>query len=73
MGALGEGSKIASGVVEGLKTQPLALALVVINIAFLIVGSFALHGIADEVRANNARDASLIAELSRQCGTAHSP
>jgi len=36
MGAVEEGGKVASGVIEGLKSQPLALALIVLNIVFII-------------------------------------
>lgn len=33
-----DAAKVANSVIEGLKTQPLALALIVMNIIFLTVG-----------------------------------
>jgi hypothetical protein len=35
MGAIEEGGKVASGIVDALKHQPLVLALIVINVMFL--------------------------------------
>jgi hypothetical protein len=34
-GAIEEGAKVATGVVEGLRSQPLSLALIVMNIVFV--------------------------------------
>ena len=34
-GAVEEGAAVAKGVVEGLKSQPLSLALIVLNLVFL--------------------------------------
>jgi len=50
--------KVASSIVDGLKTQPLALPLVVINLLALGLVAYALHEIADRTRARDA----LIAE-----------
>lgn len=45
---IGEGaSKVASGTIEALKSQPLALALVVINVLFLAAGMWVLKRTAD--------------------------
>jgi len=34
-GAVEEGAKVAGGIVEGLKSQPLSLALIVMNLIFV--------------------------------------
>ena len=34
-GAVEEGAKVATGVIEGLKSQPIALALIVMNVIFV--------------------------------------
>jgi len=39
-GAVEEGGKVASTLIEGLKAQPIVLALVVFNLAFLILVHF---------------------------------
>ena len=35
-GAVEEGAKVATTVVEGLKNQPLSLALIVLNVVFIL-------------------------------------
>jgi hypothetical protein len=36
-GAVEEGAAVAKGVVEGLRAQPLSLALIVMNVVFLVL------------------------------------
>lgn len=67
MGAVEEGGKVAGGVVEGLKTQPLALALVVINVLFLLGGGYILHDIADNLKGQQLRKDDLLAQLAKDC------
>lgn len=40
MGAIEEGAKVATSAVEGLKQQPLALALIVLNAIFIGIGTW---------------------------------
>ncbi|MBO0715727.1 MAG: hypothetical protein J2P55_00120 [Rhizobiales bacterium] len=40
MNAIEEGGKVASGVVTVLKDQPLALALIVMNVIFVGIGTY---------------------------------
>ena len=68
MGALEEGGKVATGVVEGLKSQPLALALIVINLIFLLGGGYMLFNIMDRVRDGQVRHAQMLTDLMKDCG-----
>lgn len=54
MMVLREGVKVASGIVEGLRAQPLALALVVINVLYLGVAVWFLSLLSDRAAANDA-------------------
>ena len=42
-GAVEEGAKVATTVVEGLKAQPLSLALIVVNVGFLVFMAWLAH------------------------------
>jgi hypothetical protein len=57
--------RVANTVVHDLRSQPLALALVVINVLFLIGGIYVLH---DRAKSNDRKDA-LIATLTERCLT----
>jgi hypothetical protein len=63
MGISEEGGKVASGVVEGLKSQPLALAMVVINVLFIGFMSFVIHAL----REQGERKDALLGDLARNC------
>jgi hypothetical protein len=55
--------QIAKNVVEGLRHQPLALALVVVNLAFLIGFTLMFREISDSVERKDA----LVVEMLKQC------
>jgi hypothetical protein len=55
--------KVASSVVEGLKSQPLALPLVVVNLLALGLVAYVLHEISG---ATQRRDV-LITDLAKHC------
>jgi hypothetical protein len=42
-GPVEEGAKVAGSVVEGLKSQPLSLALVVMNVVFILFTGWLAH------------------------------
>jgi hypothetical protein len=63
MGALEEGGKVATATVESLKSQPLALALIVINVLFIGFVSFVLHSLKDQAERKDA----LLGDLARHC------
>ena len=67
MGALEEGGKVASATIESLKSQPLALALIVVNVLFLLGGLYALHDLAQAMRERETRKDQLLAELAKDC------
>jgi hypothetical protein len=65
MSALAELGKVT---VESLKSQPLALAIVVVNLLFLVGFAFMLHEIAQAVERKDA----LLADMVSHCGQ-HGP
>jgi hypothetical protein len=67
MGALEEGGKVATATVESLKSSPLALALIVINVLFLLGGLYALHDLAQAMRVREERKDNLLAQLAKDC------
>jgi len=68
MGALEEGGKAATAAVTGLATQPLVLALVCINVMFLVGTGFTLFNIMDRVNAANIRHDAQLTKLMDSCG-----
>lgn len=66
-GVTEEGAKVATGVVDALRSQPLSLALIILNCLFLIVGYFIFAKSSDIGSAERARADALLAELARNC------
>jgi hypothetical protein len=66
MGAIEEGGKVASGVVEGLKQSPLSLALIVMNVVCLGVVVWVLNVVAN----NASRRDNMILTLATDCAVA---
>lgn len=63
MGAIEEGGKVAHGIVEGLKSQPLALAIIVINVLFLGFMVYITHSLKEQTERKDA----LLSDLARNC------
>jgi hypothetical protein len=61
-GPIEEGAKVATSVITGLKEQPLALALIVLNIMWLAAVFWLAH-------TNSMREDQLISDLVRACAT----
>ena len=66
-GAVEEGAKVATGIVEGLKSQPLSLALIVLNIAFILFTGWLAYTINDRTEHQYQVKDELIAKLIAQC------
>lgn len=66
-GAVEEGSKVAQGVIEALKSQPIALALIVMNIIFVGAVSAGAYSLNIRTTARYAAQDALIHKLIDQC------
>jgi len=56
-------TKVATDVVAGLRGHPLALALIVVNVLFIVSAAWTLRSIA---QASERRDA-LISQMAKDC------
>jgi len=66
-GAVEEGARVATGVIEGLKHQPLSLALIVVNVVFVLFVGFVFHTInARTIHQYEFKD-DLISKLIDKC------
>lgn len=59
--------RLASGIVDSLKAQPLALALIVMNLLFMAFFAWIAHEIGNRNKAEREYLQSRIAELTLQC------
>jgi len=66
-GPVEEGAKVATTVVEGLKNQPLSLALIVLNIAFILFVAWLAHEFNQRTNHQYEVKDQLIAKLIDQC------
>jgi len=62
------GARVASGTVDALKTQPLALALVIVNVLFLMAGGLFVYYIGGAIRAERATHTALLQQVMDHCG-----
>ena len=63
MMALNNGTKVAGSIVEALKSQPLVLALLVLNIVFLVFIVWVLREVSSTNRARDAQRDTMLKEL----------
>lgn len=61
--ALEQAGKVASGVVETMKSSPLALALLLVNVGFLGFASYVLGEVAANASERNKTQMELIVSL----------
>ena len=65
---VGEGlTKVSSEMVEGLKSTPLAIALLAVNITFLGFAAFVLYMIGTNASVRDKTQMELIAGLVKDC------
>jgi hypothetical protein len=67
MGPIQEGGKVATSMIEALKSQPLALALVIVNVLFLLGGLYFLHDLKASVQERNLRHDQQFSTLLEHC------
>lgn len=58
---------IAKTAIEGLRASPLALALVVVNLMFLLAGLYILRELSASTRERETRRDELLASIVRDC------
>ena len=67
--ALEQGGKVATSVIEGMKSQPLALGLIVLNISFIVFVAWLAYTInqrtESQYQVKDAQTATLLAKLDQ--------
>jgi uncharacterized protein HemX len=66
--ALQEGAKVASGTVEALRSQPLALALIVVNVLFLGSAVWLFHEVSMQTAEERNHRNALLTQALTSCG-----
>jgi hypothetical protein len=65
---VGEGlTKVSSELVEGMKSTPLAIALLAVNITFLGFAAFVLYQVGTNASIRDKAQSELIAVLVKDC------
>ena len=67
MGITEESGKVAQGTVEALKGQPLALALIVVNLMFLAGGMYTAHDFFQRLESASLRKDNMVSEMMERC------
>jgi hypothetical protein len=60
-------TKVATSTVEALKSQPLALALIVVNILFLIAGGLFVYFLGGAIATERANHTALLKQVIENC------
>jgi hypothetical protein len=68
MGALETGGAAITGTIDALKSHPTSLALIVINVIFLLGTGYMLVNIMDRVNAANIRHDAMLTSIMQSCG-----
>ena len=69
MGALEEGGKAIGVVAESMKSAPMVLALVIINISTIAFAIYIMHEVGDTIRTRNESNAALLKNIMDECLT----
>lgn len=62
-GIVEEGAKVTTAAVEAMKSTPLAIALLVVNVGFLGFAGYILGEVAENARVRNQSQTGLIEKL----------
>jgi hypothetical protein len=65
--AMQEGAKVVGGTVDALRSQPLALALVIINVLFLLAGGLFVYYIGSAIRTERIESSALLKQAIENC------
>lgn len=71
MNALEEGGKAVTAVADAMKNAPLALALLIINAAFIGFVAYLLSEVSENARERNTAQIELINRVLRECSSAN--
>jgi hypothetical protein len=66
MGAAEEGGKAIGSVVDALKSTPVILSLIVMNVIFLATALWFLHEVATNSRARTAEQTAILSECMKR-------
>ena len=69
MGLTEEGGKVAAATVSAMSSQPLAIALLVVNIGFLAFAGFVLGKVAENAQERNKTQMDLLGRLADDLAT----
>jgi hypothetical protein len=70
MNVVEEGAKVATSVVESLRSEPISLALIVMNVIFVAAVGYGAHEINVRTTAQYDAQTALIHKLIDQCSKA---
>jgi hypothetical protein len=73
MGALEEGGKALGSIVDAMKSSPLALALILVNLVFIVFTTYILHELAENQRIRMAAQEKILTQLIRDCTSGRKP
>jgi hypothetical protein len=71
MGLVEEGGKVGTAAVGAMSSQPLAIALLIINIGFLAFAGYVLGEVAENARERNKNQTDLIAKMVDEIRDCH--
>lgn len=71
MGITEEASKVGDTAVRAMQSTPLAIALLLVNVAFLAFSGYVLGQVSGNARESNKAEMELITKLATDC--AHRP
>ena len=71
MGVTEEAGKVGTAAVGAMSSQPLAIALLIINIGFLAFAGYVLGEVAENARERNKNQTDLIAKMVDEIRDCH--